>query len=210
MNCIALSIQKKLHDPAVLEMQVKRMLADPKSEALTSNFASESGSICGNLKDVQPDPYVYPAFNKNLADSMRRETELFFDSIVRGDRNIVDLLTANYTYVDELLAKHYGIPNVLGSRFRRVRVARRKPAGVARSGQHSDSDIRIRQDFAGAVARQVHHGCGVRHAAAPASGQERAAAQRKCRQRQRPEACCRCGSAWKSTGPMSRVTPATS
>ncbi len=116
---LAVATQKKLHDPAVLEKQVRRMLSDPRAEALTANFASEWLHL-RNLKDVQPDPYVYPSFNRNLADSMRRETELFFDSIVREDRDVLDLLTADYTFVDELLAKHYGIPNVLGSRFRRV------------------------------------------------------------------------------------------
>ena len=116
---LALAGQKKLHEPAILEKQVRRMLADPKAEALTANFASEWLHL-RNLKDAQPDPYVFPLFNKNLADSMRRETEMFFDSIVREDRNILDLLTANYTFADELLARHYGIPNVLGSRFRRV------------------------------------------------------------------------------------------
>jgi Protein of unknown function (DUF1592)/Protein of unknown function (DUF1588)/Protein of unknown function (DUF1587)/Protein of unknown function (DUF1595)/Protein of unknown function (DUF1585) len=127
------AIQKRLHESAVLEAQVRRMLGDPKAEALTANFASEWLHL-RNLKDVQPDPYVYPAFNKNLADSMRRETELFFDSIVREDHSIVDLLTANYTYVDELLAKHYGIPNVLGARFRRVELPDENRRGLLGQG----------------------------------------------------------------------------
>jgi Protein of unknown function (DUF1592)/Protein of unknown function (DUF1588)/Protein of unknown function (DUF1587)/Protein of unknown function (DUF1585)/Protein of unknown function (DUF1595)/Cytochrome C oxidase, cbb3-type, subunit III len=116
---LSLAAQNKLHDAAVLEKQMKRMLGDPKTDALTVNFASQWLHL-RNLKDVQPDPYVYPSFNKNLADSMRRETELFFGSIVSEDRSITDLLTADYTFVDELLARHYGIPNVLGSRFRKV------------------------------------------------------------------------------------------
>jgi len=97
------------------------MLADPRSEALAKNFASQWLHL-QNLKAVQPDAFVYPNFDKNLALSMERETHLLFDSIMREDRNVLDLITAKYTYVDELLAKHYGIPNVLGSRFRRVEI----------------------------------------------------------------------------------------
>jgi hypothetical protein len=116
---LTVAAQKKLHDPLVLDKEVHRMLADPKADALTSNFASEWLHL-RDLKDVQPDPYVYPSFNKNLADSMRRETEMFFDSVVRENRNVLDLLTADYTFVDERLARHYGIQNVLGSRFRKT------------------------------------------------------------------------------------------
>jgi hypothetical protein len=95
------------------------MLADPKSEALSKVFANEWLNL-QNMKDVQPDAFLFPNFEKNLADSMTRETELLFDSIVHEDRNVLDLLTANYTFVDEELARHYGIPNILGPRFRRV------------------------------------------------------------------------------------------
>ncbi|HLX44578.1 MAG TPA: DUF1592 domain-containing protein [Bryobacteraceae bacterium] len=111
--------QARLHDAAVLEKQTRRMLHDPKSEALAQNFAGQ-WLYLRNLKDIQPDVYVYPDFDNNLLQSMRRETELLFDSVVKEDRNIVDLLTADYTFVDERLAKHYGIPNVVGNRFRRV------------------------------------------------------------------------------------------
>ena len=126
---ITLASQGKLKDPAVLDQQVRRMLADPRSEALSSVFAVQWLQL-QNLRDVQPDAFLYPNFDRNLADSMRRETELLFDSIVHEDRSIVDLLTANYTFVDELLAKHYGIPNVLGPRFRRVTVTDENRLGV--------------------------------------------------------------------------------
>ncbi len=116
---ITAAAQGQLKDPQTLERQVRRMLADPKSEALSKVFAAEWLHL-QNLKDVQPDVYQFPNFNKNLAESMRTETELLFDSIVREDRSVLDLLTANYTFVDEILAKHYGIPDVLGTRFRRV------------------------------------------------------------------------------------------
>ena len=126
---ITLASQGKLKDAAVLEQQVRRMLADPRSEALSTVFAAQWLQL-QNLRDVQPDAFLYPNFDRNLADSMRRETELLFDSIVHEDHNIVDLLTANYTFVDELLAKHYGIPNVLGPRFRRVTVTDENRLGI--------------------------------------------------------------------------------
>lgn len=116
---ITVANQGKLHDPAVLQRQIERLLADPRSDALAKNFAAQWLHLRG-LTDANPDVYLYPDSDDNLLQSMRRETELLFDSIVRENRNVVDLLTANYTFVDERLAKHYGIPNIQGSRFRRV------------------------------------------------------------------------------------------
>ena len=116
---LALAAQGKLHEPLTLEKQVKRMLADQKSKSLAENFAGE-WLYLRNLKTLQPDVYLYPDSDDNLFQSMKRETELFFESFVREDRNIVEMLTANYTFVDERLAKHYGIPNVVGNEFRRV------------------------------------------------------------------------------------------
>jgi hypothetical protein len=126
---ITLASQGKLKDQVVLEQQVRRMLADPRSEALSTVFAAQWLQL-QNLRDVQPDAFLYPNFDRNLADSMRRETELLFHSIVHEDRNILDLVTADYTFVDELLAKHYGIPNVLGPRFRRVAVTDENRFGI--------------------------------------------------------------------------------
>jgi mono/diheme cytochrome c family protein len=116
-----LASQKRLSEPLVLEAQVKRMLADPKSQTLATRFAAQWLHL-SDLDTMNPDPLFYPQFDQTLAQSMRRETELFFDSIVREDRNILDLLNANYTFVDERLAKHYKIPNIDGNRFRRVTV----------------------------------------------------------------------------------------
>jgi mono/diheme cytochrome c family protein len=130
---IALAGEGKLSNPVTLDRQVRRMLADPRSEALSSNFASEWLHL-QNLRPVQPDAFLFPNFDKNLALSMQHETQLFFDSIMREDRNVLDLLTANYTYVDELLAKHYGIPNVLGSRFRRVELTDDNRRGLLGQG----------------------------------------------------------------------------
>jgi hypothetical protein len=108
-----------LKDPAVLDQQVRRMLADPKSQALVSNFAGQ-WLYLRNLKSTAPDQGEFPDFDDNLRQGFKRETELFFESVMREDRNVLELLTANYTFVNERLARHYGIPNVYGSRFRRV------------------------------------------------------------------------------------------
>jgi hypothetical protein len=109
----------KLHTPAVLGEQVRRMLADPRSSALVNNFADQ-WLYLRNLDSTNPDMRLFVDFDDNLRQAFRRETELFFESIMREDRNILDLLRANYTFLNERLAKHYGIPNVYGSRFRRV------------------------------------------------------------------------------------------
>jgi hypothetical protein len=118
---IGLASQGRLKTPAVLEKQVRRMLADRRAEAMATNFARQWLHL-QNLRDLQPDAYQYPNYTKNLSESMVRETELFFQSILREDRNVLELLTADYTYVDELLARHYGIPDVSGSAFRRVQI----------------------------------------------------------------------------------------
>ena len=95
------------------------MLADPRSEALVTNFAQQLLYL-RNLPATSPDGIFYPNWDDELRQSLQRESELFFESIIREDRNILDLLTADYTFVNERLARHYGIPNVYGSRFRRV------------------------------------------------------------------------------------------
>jgi Protein of unknown function (DUF1592)/Protein of unknown function (DUF1588)/Protein of unknown function (DUF1585)/Protein of unknown function (DUF1587)/Protein of unknown function (DUF1595)/Planctomycete cytochrome C len=111
--------QGRLKDPAVLNREVRRMLADPKAVALVNNFA-EQWLFLRNVQSVLPDEATFPNFDDNLRQGYKRETELFFESIVKEDRDVMDLLTANYTFVNERLAKEYGIPNVYGSQFRRV------------------------------------------------------------------------------------------
>src|SRR5262249_5453022 len=113
------AIQGKLHQPAVLERQVRRMLADNRSESLVNDFA-EQWLYLRNLATASPDARLFPDFDDNLRQSLRRETELFFESILREDRNVLDLLRANYTFLNERLAKHYAVPNMYGSRFRKV------------------------------------------------------------------------------------------
>jgi hypothetical protein len=113
------AVAGKLHEPAVLDRQVRRMLADARSRALVSNFASQWLHL-RNLDSITPDMRLFPDFDDNLRQAFRRETELFFDSVLREDRSLLDLLRANYTFVNERLAKHYGIPHVYGSQFRRM------------------------------------------------------------------------------------------
>jgi mono/diheme cytochrome c family protein len=108
-----------LATPAGLEQQARRMLADPRATALSTRFASQWLRL-QDLDKIHPDARLYPQFDATLADAMRRETELLFDSIVREDRDVLDLLSADYTFVNERLARHYGIPNVTGPAFRRV------------------------------------------------------------------------------------------
>jgi hypothetical protein len=126
---IAAASQGRLRQPAVLEQQVRRMLADPKSAALSTVFADQWLHL-QNLKESNPDLFLFPNFDRTLANSMRRETELLFDHILRGDRSMTEMLTADYTFVDERLAKHYGIPNVMGSRFRQVAVPDENRRGI--------------------------------------------------------------------------------
>jgi hypothetical protein len=111
--------QGKLSNPKVLEQQVRRMLADPRSKTLTTNFAFEWLKI-RDMDALEPDQYTYPAFDRALRIALRREMEMFLDSVFREDRSVVDLLNANYTFVNERLAAHYGIENVRGDQFRRV------------------------------------------------------------------------------------------
>jgi len=113
------AVANTLHQPAVLERQVKRMLADDRSRALVTNFASQWLHL-RNLDSITPDMRLFPDFDDNLRQAFRQETELFFESILREDRSALELLNARYTFVNERLAKHYGIPHVYGTRFRRI------------------------------------------------------------------------------------------
>jgi hypothetical protein len=110
-----------LHTPAVLEKQVRRMLGDPKAQALSTRFASQWLRL-QDVEKIHPDALLFPAFDNELASSYKRETELFFDSIVREDRSILELLTADFTYVNERIARVYRMPNIIGEGFRRVTV----------------------------------------------------------------------------------------
>ena len=110
----------RLKTPSVLEQQVRRMLADQRAHALVTNFAGQWLQL-RNVRNVLPNSDIFPDFDDNLRQAFQRETELLFESVMRDDRAVLDLLTADFTYVNERLARHYGIPNV-GSHFQRVPV----------------------------------------------------------------------------------------
>jgi mono/diheme cytochrome c family protein len=114
-----LAVAGKLRNPDVLDEQVRRMLRDARSKALVDNFVGQ-WLVVRNLRDVVPDSDLYVDFDENLREAFRQETELFMESQLREDRSLVELLTANYTFVNERLARHYQIPNVYGTQFRRV------------------------------------------------------------------------------------------
>ena len=130
---LQLGIDGKLHEPAVLEKQTRRMLADPKARALVTNFANQ-WLFLRDLKNANPDVTVFPDFDDNLRQGFQRETEMLFESVVREDRSVLDLLDADYTFVNERLARHYGIPNVYGPDFRRVPVANDARRGLLGHG----------------------------------------------------------------------------
>ena len=122
VELLAIAEAGRLSDPDELRRQVHRMLADPRASALVENFAGQ-WLFLRNVGTVQPDGTEFPGFDDNLRRALRRETELLFDHVMRGDRGILELMTADYTFVNERLAKHYGIAGVYGDRFRRVAVA---------------------------------------------------------------------------------------
>jgi mono/diheme cytochrome c family protein len=128
-----LATRGRLADPAVREHQVRRMLADPRSHALVSNFAGQWLQL-RNVRTVLPNSEVFPDFDDNLRESFLRETEMLFESVMREDRNVLDLLRADYTFVNERLARHYNMPNIYGSAFRRVPVTDEARRGLLGQG----------------------------------------------------------------------------
>jgi len=116
---LTLASNKQLSAPGVLDAQVKRMLADKRSEALSHRFAAQWLRL-QDIEKVRPDAFWFPDYDQQLADAMAEETQLFFQDFVRNNRSVLELFTADWTYVNERLARHYGIPNVSGPEFRRV------------------------------------------------------------------------------------------
>ena len=127
------AVDGRLSDPAELERQARRMLADARSSVLVSSFAAQWLHL-RRMGSVTPDVNAFPAFDENLRTAFVRETELFLDSQLRDDRSVVDLLSADYTFVNERLARHYGLPNVYGSRFRRVTLDDERRRGLLGHG----------------------------------------------------------------------------
>jgi mono/diheme cytochrome c family protein len=125
---LAIAERGQLTDPAVLEQQTRRLLADRRSRALIDNFVSQWLRL-RNLESQQRESADYPEFDENLREAFRRETELFVESTIRDDRSVLELLSANYTFLNERLARHYGIPGIYGDRFRRVTLDENHPRG---------------------------------------------------------------------------------
>ena len=123
----------KLDSDATLDREIRRMLADPRSDALVNNFAGQWLQL-RNLRNFQPNTDLFPDFDDNLRQGFRHETELLFQSVLREDRSVLDLMTADYTFVNERLARHYGIPNIYGSRFRRVPIRDEARKGLLGQG----------------------------------------------------------------------------
>ncbi len=123
----------KLKDPAVLDQQVRRLLDDPRSDSLVSNFAGQWLYI-RNLAQQKPDPDIFPEFDESLRQGFRRETELFFRYILREDRSVMELLDANYSFLNQRLAEHYGIPDIYGPQFRKVTMTDANRGGLLGQG----------------------------------------------------------------------------
>ena len=130
---LALAEKGKLRDRAMLEQQVRRMLEDSRSQALVSNFAGQWLQL-RNLATVKPDPQAFAEFDESLRRSFQQETEMFFESILREDRSVLDLLDADYTFLNERLAEHYGIPRIYGSQLRKVALSDPNRGGLLGQG----------------------------------------------------------------------------
>ena len=130
---LGLAERGKLKDNAVLEQQVSRMLADPRSKSLVDNFAGQWLGL-RSIRDALPDPNIFPEYDDNLREAFEKETNLFLESMLREDHSVLELLSANYTFVNERLARHYGIPNIYGSRFRRVTLTDEARVGLLGKG----------------------------------------------------------------------------
>ncbi len=180
---LSVASRGKLKDPAVLEHQVRRMLADPRAESLVTNFA-EQWLYIRDIDAKKPDELLFPDFDETLREGFRQETDLFLDSVLlHGNHSVLDLLTANYSFVNERLAKHYGIPNVEGTLFPPRDVSTRQPARrAAGAGQHPDTDVLCHPHVAGA-ARQVDLGEHPLQPPASASAQRSGAQDRSQRHR---------------------------
>ena len=132
---LKLAQEKKLSEPKTLARELHRMLADPKSDALSTRFAAQWLRL-QDLDKVHPDAFLFPDYDQQLTDDMRRETELFFEDVVRNDKSILTFFNANYTYVNERLARHYDIPNISGPDFRRVEYPDSTRQGILGEGSY--------------------------------------------------------------------------
>ena len=130
---LAVAEQGNLSESDILDAQVRRMMADPRSQAMVDNFVGQ-WLYLRNMRGVYPDPNIFPQFDENLREAFQRETELFVGNQLRFDASLLEMLSADYTYVNQRLAEHYGIPNVYGNRFRRVTLADSERGGLLGHG----------------------------------------------------------------------------
>jgi mono/diheme cytochrome c family protein len=189
---LGLAEQGKLKDPKIFEAQVRRMLADDKAKSLVSNFAFEWLRV-REIQQFDPDAIVYPNYDANLKNAFRREMDLFLNAVIREDRSVVDLLNADYTFVNERLAAHYGIPNVRGDYFRRVTLADSRRWGRL-------IPIALRRCCAARSFSKASW--ALRHRRLRPMWRR----SRKTRKARRHGPCARL---WKRIGPILRATPAT-
>ena len=182
------------------------MLADRRADALSTRFAAQWLRL-QDLEKIHPDALLYPQYDDTLAQAMQQETELFFDSIVREDRSVLDLLTADYSFVNERLAQALRHPERHRQRRSSACTMPDVPPRPARPGQHPDADVGRRPHLAGA-ARQVGDGSAARHAAAAAAA-ERAGCSTTTKARSAAASCCRRASAWRSIARTRRAPRAT-
>ena len=160
----------RLRQPGVLTAQIRRMVADDRADALINNFAGQWLQLRNLEAKVQPDLLMFPDFDENIRRAFRRETEMLFGHILRDNRSALELLSADYTFVNERLAKHYGIPGVYGSRFRQVTAHRSQPAWIARTRKRPLADLGGHADLTG-LPRQIHPRDVPEYAAATAAPQ---------------------------------------
>ena len=204
---LALAAEGKLSDTDIFEQQVGRMVDDERSETLATRFASLWLRL-QDLHKLHPDALTYPLYDATLADAMKRETELFFENLVREDRSVVELLTADYTFVNERLARHYRIPNVTGDRFRRVPLGgiNRNRRGLFGHGSILALTAIAKSHLAGPT-REMGHGSFARK---PPSPRRRPTCRRSRRRRPSPvTGVFRYASAWKNIVRTQRATRAT-
>ena len=179
------------------------MLADPRADALVTNFAAQ-WLFLRDVEAKEPDAGFFPEFDENLRQAFRRETELFIGSVIREDRPVPDLLDADYSYLNERLARHYDVPHVYGSHFRRVTLPGRDPAWSPRAGQHPHADVLLHPHLPG-PPRQVDSRKPARRApAAPAAGCAGAGRDDGGR-----SSLARCARRWSSIAPIRRARAAT-
>ena len=191
----------QLSEPAVLDAEVRRMLADDKAAALVTNFAGQ-WLYLRNVSAMLPDRRLFPDFDDNLRRAFRQETELFVQEIIREDASVLDFLTANYTFVNERLARHYGIPGVYGDRFRRITLPMARAAACSdRAASSPSAPIRT-------APRRCCAACGCSRTSSARRHRRRRPTSPTCRKRTPTARCSRCGSGWRSTGRTRHAAPA--